>query len=210
MDRVIRRLSLSAAWLLLFVSLQARATLLGFDVTLSDPNVPLSYTDTITVGVGHEISPGNPTNIGQAQVFGSSLLLSNDFVDGQPDNRIVLGLEAGGADNTTGYGPGASYLFSNFKFDSPSKITDLTLTLNNIDGVSKGAQVVFGTNSVQVFIDTLTIPQFQASCISQAQCGTITMDLTVQQVPEPEVWALLSVGIVAVLAISRRNRGRHA
>ena len=190
------------------VSLPAHATLVSLDVTLADPSFPLTYSDTVAVADGKEIFPGNPTNIGQAQVFGSSLLLANEYVDAQPSNRIVLGLEAGSGDNT-GYGAGASYLFSNLRFGTPSIITDVDVSLDNIDGVTKGTQVVFGPHSVQVFIDTLTIPQFRDACISDAQCGTITLDLIVQQVPEPGACVLLLAGI-GIVGIIARRRGRDS
>ena len=148
------------------------------------------------MGRGKEIFAGNPTNIGS-----SNIPLNNEYIDAQPNDRIVLGLEAGAGANT-GYGTGANYLFSNFGFSSPSLVTGVTVSLDNISGVALGNQVVFGNGSIRVFVDTLTIPAFKDACHG-VQCGTITLDLTVSQVPETATYAVLAIGL-GVLLIRRR------
>ena len=193
----------------LFVSLppKANATLTQLTVTLTDPNglpppgPPFSFSDTVSVVPGLEILPGNGTNIGS-----SGALLNNEHVDAQSDNRIVLQLEAGAGSNT-GYGAGANYLFSNFGFSSPSLVTGVKVSLDNITGVTLGDQVVFASGSVRVFVDTLGIPDFKASC-GGVQCGTITLDLIVSQVPEPASFAVLAVGLGALVVRGRYAKGR--
>ena len=195
-------LVLAAVILLLHALPYANAALTQVTVTLNDPNglpppgPPFSFSDTVSVGPGKEIFAGNPTNIGS-----SNILLNNEYADAQPNNRIVLGLEAGAGTNT-GYGTGASYLFSNFGFSSLSVVTGVTISLDNINGVALGSQVVLGNDSIRVFVDTLTIPAFEAACHG-VQCGTITLDLLVSQVPEPVSYAVLAIGLGALL-IRRR------
>jgi hypothetical protein len=189
----------------LFVSLlsDSNATLTQITVTLTDPSglpppgPPFSFSDAVSVVPDFEIFPGNGTNIGS-----SGALLNNEHVDAQSDNRIVLQLEAGAGSNT-GYGAGANYLFSNFGFSSPSLVTGVKVSLDNITGVSLGDQVVFAGGSVRVFVDTLGIPDFKASC-GGVQCGTITLDLIVSQVPEPASFAVLAIGLGGLVV-----RGRY-
>jgi hypothetical protein len=181
----------------------SNATLTQLTVTLTDPNglpppgPPFSFSDTVAVAPGLEIFPGNGTKIGS-----SGALLNNEQVEARSDNRIVLQIEACAGSNT-GYGAGANYLFSNFGFSSPSLVTGVKLSLDNITGVTLGDQVVFAGGSVRVFIDTLAIPDFKTSCGS-VQCGTITLDLIVSQVPEPTSspcsrsgWACSLCGVVS-------------
>jgi hypothetical protein len=201
------KLVLSIITALLIALPYANAALTQVTVTLDDPNglpppgPPFTFSDTVSVVPGKEIFPGNPTNIGS-----SNVLLNNESVDAQAGDRIVLGLEAGAGSNT-GYGPGASYLFSNFGFSSPSIVTGVSVSLDNISGVALGNQVVFGNGSVQVFIDTLTIPAFKDAC-NGVQCGSITLDLIVSQIPEPAGYAVLAIGLAA-LVMHRRLTGRR-
>jgi hypothetical protein len=82
-------------------------------------------------------------------------------------------------------------------------VTGVKVTLDNITGVTLGVQVVFAGGSVRVFVDTLGIPDFKAAC-NGVQCGTITLDLIVSQVPEPTSFVVLAIGLGGLVM-----RGRY-
>ena len=203
----------------------AHATLTSLTVTLSDPDqfhglgLPSTLSDTVAVIIPEkEIFAGNGTNIGDAMPSGtdSTLLLANDYVNARPTtdaaaaNRIVLGLEAGNGAQT-GYSPSAYYSFSNFAFSTPSIVTGVTVTSVNIDGLgvlnAPDGQVSFVGGVVKVLIGNILINGGLPSCGAGVACGTITLDLTVQAVPEPGTFALIAAGLV-VVAIGGRIRRR--
>lgn len=184
----------------------AAAVLLGqqVSVTLSDPSgavVPaFSFQDLITAGEGVEIEPLNGTNIGDAAIDGNLLLLANEKADIQ-DSSIIVALEAGGDNGTTGYGPGSSWSFA---FGPLVEILDVQLLgLGNVSGVSLGSELIFTEHSVTLFIDTLTIPQVLEEC-GFAACGTVDIGLTVRVVPEPATAAMLALGLAGLLVLRRR------
>jgi hypothetical protein len=207
------------------VTQQAHATLTTLTVSLSDPGfpslgLPLVLSDTVPVIVpGKEIFAGNATNIGSAEPkgTGSPLLLANEYVDARPtadaadDNRIVLGLEAGNG-NQTGYSTTAYYSFSNFVFSTPSIVTGVTVTSMNIDGLgvlnTPGGQVSFDATRrvVTVLIGNIFINGNLPDCGLGVACGTITLDLKVQAVPEPGIFALIAAGLVVVAVAGRQRR----
>jgi hypothetical protein len=211
-----------AAAIALGVMQPARATLTSLTVSLSDPDnfpgfgLPSILVDAVPVIVpGKEIEAGNATNIGGAQVDGAALLLANEYVDARPTaddaagNRIVLGLEAGAADQT-GYGPNAFYAFSNFDFATPSIVTGVSVSPVNIAGLgalnAPGSQISFTGGVLKVFVGNLHITDNLPECGPGVLCGTITLDLNVQAVPEPSGFVLLGAGlIIAVLAGGMRR-----
>jgi hypothetical protein len=201
----------------------AHATLTSLTVTLSDPvnfpdlELPSILSDTVAViTTGKEIVEGNGTNIGNAKTHHGSdaLLLANEYVDARPtadtaaDNRIVLGLEAG-ADPMTGYSSEAYYSFSNFGFSTPSIVTGVNVSSStNIDLDNPSGQVSFAHGVITVLIGNLSINGPLPQCTQGVSCGTITLDLTVQAVPEPGTFALIGAGLLVVAVVGRpRRRG---
>ena len=212
------------------VAQPAHATLSQLTVRLSDPELfpPLGLPSIISdTGLNvivpptvpdKEIFAGNGTNIGDATPEGSNstLLLANDYVNARPTldaaaaNRIVLGVEAGNG-NQTGYSPSAYYSFSNFVFSAPSVVTGVTISSVNIDGLgtlnAPGSQVSFdrAAGIVKVMIGNFFITGGMPECGQGVLCGTITMDLTVQAVPEPGTWMLIAAGLVVVVVVGRQR-----
>jgi hypothetical protein len=188
----------------------AHAGLLGkqVQVTLADPSGqntdPFSFHALVTVHDGAEIELLNGTPIGDATIEGTALLFPNDFVDIQ-DSAVVIGAEAGdAANNTTGYGPGSSYVFD---FGPLIEISGVQLAgLENMSGVSVGSQITFTAHSLTVLIDTLTIPQLRPACEGGVACGAMNIAFTVHEVPEPATAALLCAGAGFVLLLRRRRR----
>jgi PEP-CTERM motif len=213
------------------VAQPAHATLSQLTVRLSDPDLfpslglPPIISDTgLNVIVpptvpDKEIFAGNGTNIGDATPAGSNstLLLANDYVNARPTldaaaaNRIVLGVEAGNG-NQTGYSPSAYYSFSEFAFSTPSVVTGVKIvSAVNIDGLgmldAPGSQVSFdrAAGIVKVMIGNFLITGGLPECGEGVLCGTITMDLTVQAVPEPGTWMLIAAGLAVVVVVGRQR-----
>jgi hypothetical protein len=174
----------------------AHATLIGRSVavTLTDGG-SLAESDTVLVGAGAELTPGDGSNVG-------ALLLPNESID-VGAFTIELVLEEGAADGTTGYPSGTRYLFSSLSFDDPSLvITGVSLTLVNVSGVALGSEVEFGSDVVTLWIDTLVIGDVP----SAVDVGRVSLALEVA-VPEPGVLALLAS---AGLGGYARRRPRRA
>jgi hypothetical protein len=196
MLRPLRSLLLSLP-ALAFAALPAHATLVGQIVTVAlTDGGSLSLADSVAVGAGAEITPGDGTNIGGA-------MLPNEAVDLSAFS-ILIRLEEGLAGGATGYPLGTRLEFTSLVFSDPSlRITGVTVTLGNISGVTLGAQVVFTGNSVSLFIDTLTIGELP----NAVDVGTVRLDLTVASVPEPHAAWLLALAGSGLLALGTRGRG---
>lgn len=181
-----------AVALAVLVSGSAHATMIGksVGVALSDGG-SLDESDTVVVGFGPEITPGDGSNVG-------ALLLPNETVDlGALTIDVVL--EEGAPNGTTGYGPGTRYLFSNLSFLDPSLVVSgVTISLVNITGVALGSQVTFGPDFVSLLIDTLVIGDIP----NAVDVGRVTLTLQTA-VPEPGTALLVASGLT-LLACRRR------
>lgn len=195
-------LRLRRRWLLpltalAFAALPAHATLIGqtVDIALTDGG-SLNLADSVVVGAGAEITPGDGTNLGGA-------MLPNELVDLSAFS-ILIRLEEGLAGGATGYPLGTRLEFTSLVFSDPSlRITGVAVTLGNITGVRLGAQVVFTESSVSLFVDTLTIGELP----NAVDVGTVRLDLTVASVPEPHAAWLLALAGSGLLALGARRRG---
>ncbi len=182
------------AALALFFANAAAATMIGktVGVTLTDGG-SLNASDSVVVGSGPEITPGDGSSVG-------ALLLPNETVD-LAALTIDLVLEEGAANGTTGYGPGTRYLFSNLSFLDPSLVVSgVTISLVNVTGVVLGSQVTFGPDFVSLLIDTLVIGDIP----NAVDVGRVTLTLQTA-VPEPDTAVLVACGL-GVLAFGRRGR----
>jgi hypothetical protein len=214
----------------------AHATLTSLQVTLRDPDNfspelfdppgpnagADGFVDTVSVGAGKEISPGDATHIGGATIGGSALLLANEYVDANPNPisgtacsvlgsicvyQVVLGLEAGAGDQT-GYGANAFYAFSDFAFSPNSQVLGVTMDTIGISGLgtlnTKQGQVTFVNGVITIPIGTLTMPS--PLCPGDVACGQVLLNLTVQAVPEPDTYALMGAGLGLLIVVGRRRR----
>jgi hypothetical protein len=181
---------LCAALLLTLVSSASHATLIGqnVSVTLTDGG-SLDASDSVLVGAGTEIAPGDGSSIG-------ALLLPNESID-LGAFTIAVVLEEGAPDGTTGYPSGTHYLFL---FTDPSLvISSVSVALSNVTGVALGSQVTFGSDFVSLLVDTLVIGDIP----NAVDVGTVTLELGLI-VPEPATLVLLATA--AACALRRRTR----
>jgi hypothetical protein len=172
----------------------ARATLIGQTVTvgLTDGG-SLALSDTVVVGAGPELAPGDGSQIG-------GVLLPNERVDVGAE-QVVLTLEEGAPNGTTGYPAGTHYLLSNLVFfDAPTALVGVNVLASNVSNLSP-ATVSFTSSTVSVALDTLVIGD-----IPGIDVGTLTLELQFQVVPEPAAAALLATGLATFGCVARRGR----
>jgi hypothetical protein len=189
-------LGAAAALLLLLAPTRAGATLLGqtVTVTLTDGG-SLDAVDSVLVGSGPEITPGDGSQIG-------ALLLPTEQIDIQ-DQSLLLGLEEGAPGGLTGYPPGTAYVFSNLVSNVPTRIVGVTVTPTNITNLTS-ADVGFTDDSVTVPLDQLLIGELPG-----VNTGSLSIAIQFQVVPEPSPSVLL-VAAFAALAVAWTRSPRRA
>jgi hypothetical protein len=201
----------------------AVALLQSATVSLNSPDLPgfgLSdpLVDNVTVGPNREICiPGDAgctllapgTNIAGDGSAGSTALLPGSYVD-LFNNKIVVSLVNGDAGSLhTGFSPGSSFTFTNLVWDVASILSNVTLGLNNITGVSVGAEVLFSDSSVTLLLDTLDI----GSIVGLGDVGTVTLNLFTQPVTTPPINGVPLPGTLLLFAtalVAGMTRSRHA
>lgn len=180
----------------------------GDDVTVEfDDDLGFgSETDTVTVGLGPEISFGNGTNIGNI------ILLDSESID-LDGLSITYTIQGGGdphPDNSlfqlTGFGPNAFLEFTGINLvsvDGPWSLTGVGLALTDIIGVSLG-DVTFTPDSVRLFLSD------DIGVLATRDVGKITLNLGVRlnatPIPEPGTFGLVGLGIAGLAAWRRRLR----
>ena len=180
--------------LVLLVGEVSHASLIGqsVTVTLSDGG-SLFHDDTVTVGSGVELAPGDGSEIG-------TVLLPSERID-IGATSILLTLEEGVPGGGTGYPSGTAYVFTNLAFfGQATAITGVSLTTSNITGISVG-DLSFTASSLRVPISALTIGELPG-----VDTGTLQIDVTFALVPEPGTALLASLGLVAVAWRARAAR----
>jgi hypothetical protein len=179
-------LGAAAALLSLLAPVRAGATLVGqtVTVTLTD-GATLDAMDSVLVGPGPEITPGDGSQIG-------TLLLPTEQIDIQ-DQALVLDLEEGAPGGLTGYPAGSAYVFSNLVSNVPTRIVGVTVTPTNITNLTS-ADVGFTDDSVTVPLDQLVIGE-----IPGVNTGSLSIAIQFQVVPEPAISVLL-LGAFTTLA----------
>jgi hypothetical protein len=212
MTRGARTRFLTAASALTFLAAgsEARASLIGLDVTVTfvEPSF-LDTVDTVVVTAGQEIAAGDLSNIG------GGILLGGEFID-IGDSSIVYRVRGDGPPlasptgySTTGFDPLAYYLFD-FDFASAGdQIVGVMIVLQDVIGVEFPTEVAFTGNSVTLLVGTLGVLEVAGG----PDLGRITLNLTIEStgppggaVPEPSSFAALGLGLAA-LAWYRRRRG---
>lgn len=190
---------LSAAIAALFLCLgplasAAEATLIGQSVTVTlGDGGSLLYDDTVTVGGGIELAPGDGSEIG-------TVLLPSERID-IGATSILLTLEEGVPGGGTGYPSGTAYVFTNLVFfGQDTAITGVSLTPTNITGISIG-NLAFTATTLRVPLDALAIGE-----IPGVDTGTLQIDLTFTVVPEPGTASLAAAGLFALAWRARATR----
>lgn len=208
----------SALTLLLSAGSEARASLIGLDVTVTF--VEPTFTDVIdmvTVAPGHEITEGDGTNIGGSP-GDPGIFLEGEFIDIGAAS-IVYRVRGDGDDHPldsayqlTGFDPLAQYIFDFDLGVSGDHIVSVMVLLDGVIGVAAPGQVQFTDDSVILFVGTLGVHR---DVQGESDLGTITLNLTLEStgppgpgnpVPEPSSLAALGLGLAA-LAWHRRRRG---
>jgi hypothetical protein len=172
----------------------AEASLIGQSVTvaLSDGG-SLFHDDTVTVGSGVELAPGDGSEIG-------ALLLPTERID-IADTSILLSLEEGAPGGGTGYPTGTAYVFTNLAFfGQNTAITGVTLSATNITGIALG-DLTFTATSLRVPISALLIGDLPG-----VDTGTLQIGLTFALVPEPGTALLCSLGLLTFAWRARAAR----
>jgi hypothetical protein len=179
---------------LLLLSASADASLVGTALVRVSDGASLDVSDSVGIGAGPEITPGDGSNIG-------ALLLPSESFD-LGDFTIELLLEEGAVDGTTGYPAGTRVVFANLDFGDPAlEIVDIGVELVNISGVALGSEITFTGHSIAVRVGTLGIGEI----VGAVDVGTIRLNLEVAPVPEPGSVALWTLGIT-LLAGTRAFR----
>lgn len=200
----------SALTLLLAAGSEARASLIGLDVTITfvEPSF-LDTVDTVEVTAGQEIAEGDLSNIG------GGILLGGEFID-IGDSSIVYRVRGDGPPlaappgySTTGFDPDAGYVFDFDFASSGDQIVSVMIVLQDVIGVEISSEVFFTPDSVTLFVGTLGVLEV----VGAPDLGTITLNLTIEStappgrpVPEPSSFAALGLGLAA-LTRYRRRRG---
>ena len=195
-------------------SAYAASIVIGDPLTAQLINNGIGYPDPLTknvlVSAGQEVFEGDGSEIGGTA--GSGPMLDGEFIN-VSTNSIVFSIFGGAAEvpgggaSTTGYGAGAHYLLTGLVNPSLGHITGGSVVLNNIVGVTIGAQLIILPHSVQLFLDTLGVV-FDGN----DNIGTVTVNLTfedvgstVPPVAAPEPATLVLVGSGVALAWRRRR-----
>ena len=208
--------AVAAALGALMVGPSFAATIIGdlVDITLSSPADSISATDSgVLVGAGQELNPSTPgSNIAGYLLTGAT---ANEFADLGATTitlRLLSGATDGSGNAVTGFGAGATYIFSSL--NNGYSVTGVSGTSSGISNFSS-SWIHFLAHQVSFDIDAIHfIPAVGTTF------GDVTLNLTLMDtappppppppgVPEPGSLALVGMSLVGAWAAKRAAATRR-
>jgi hypothetical protein len=204
--RLVTTILLNYLAILLFMPLQAQASLLGDSVNVSFPTD--SSNDIVTVVAGPEFTHADSSSIG------NNLLLDGEYIDILESaivyhvrgNGSIVNIE--GVDYISpGFASGHQFVFSDLDFSGiPNAIlTGVTVSLTDVINVELGTDVFFNADSVTLNLGRILV---KYNNDINPSFGTITMNLQFATAPVPLPGSVIFL-VSGLVMLSRGFLTRH-